>query len=213
MPSADFGAFRVIDNQDPRCVLLPYIYHYTPGRVKLVVGRNGERYKAWGTRSANWRSEMGGGGFEMIRWRLRVVAVIAACSAVPVALAAAPSPKPNASMPPTPVASASPKPSSAPSASPTSNLKPPSPSAPDSTVIGKIGSLERAGAGPLSSKRHAPRRTTAPSAFNAYLKDADPAVAARAAIAVGRLRNVAGVRELVDVLQSQTGADSVKAAG
>ena len=37
-------------------------------------------------------------------------------------------------------------------------------------------------------------------------------MAARAAIAIGRLRQVSGVRPLVDVLQSQTAADSVKAA-
>jgi len=147
---------------------------------------------------------------------LFALAVLAA-AAIPLGIAAAPAASPTPKHPTASQthASSSPSPASAATASPTPAidiLTPPTPSLPDSTALGKIGSLERAGAGPLPLKKHNPRRATAPSAFSQYLKDPDPVVAARAAIAVGRLRNTAGAGLLVDVLQSQSASDSVKAA-
>lgn len=154
----------------------------------------------------------------MTRPRSHIVAAAGAFLLLPLMLAAAPTPVATPAASPTAAMPAASKPSSTPPMStpaPTPEigiLAPPSPSLADSTVLGKIGSLERAGAGPLPVKHHNPRRSTPPSALTSYLKDSDPVVAERAAIAIGRLRNVAGVRPLVDVLESQTAADSVKAA-
>lgn len=136
----------------------------------------------------------------------------AACLTLVLAIGAAPTPSPSSAG-----AAASPSAASTaattPTATPVTNvLPPPSPSIPDTTTLGKIGALERAGAGPLSAKDHHPRRATLPSALAPYLKDSDPAIQARAAIAIGRLRYTAGVASLVDVLESQTAADDVKAA-
>ncbi len=154
------------------------------------------------------------------RSHIAVVIALAALAgfALPLSLAAAPTPTPSPkSVMPSPT-NATPLPTQAPAAatakpSPANDiLTPPAPSLPDSTVMGKIGSLVRVGAGPLPLKDHKPRRATSPSAFTKYLKDPDPEIAARAAIAMGRLRNVAGVRPLVDALQSPTASDSFKAA-
>lgn len=131
----------------------------------------------------------------MSRRSSSIAALAALAFVLPAALSAAPTPVP------------SPSPAQA-----TNVLPPPSPSIPDSTTIGKIGALERAGAGPLPAKDHHPRRETQPSALVPYLKNDDPAVQARAAIAIGRLRSTAGVGPLVDVLQSSTASDDVKAA-
>lgn len=132
------------------------------------------------------------------------------CLALFLVMGAAPTPSPSGSRTPLP----SPKATAAPpTATPVTNvLPPPSPSIPDTTTIGKIGVLERAGAGPLASKDHHPRRATLPSALAPYLKDSDPAIQARAAVAIGRLRYTAGVGSLVEVLQSQTASDDVKTA-
>lgn len=137
---------------------------------------------------------------------------------------AAPSPTPTAAMPTAAPSGAAASPSGAAASpsggsptptSPTGILSPPPPSLTADTPIGKIGTLERAGAGPLPAippSLHRPRRQTQPSAFAAYLSSSDPVIAARAAIAVGRLRNRAGVGALVDLLQNQSASDSVKAA-
>ena len=138
------------------------------------------------------------------------IGVATTCLALFLAIGAAPTPVPSGSKEPaaTPKATAA-----APTAAPVTNiLPPPSPSVPDTTTIGKIAALERAGAGPLPSKQHHPRRATLPSALAPYLKDADPTIQARAAIAIGRLRYTAGVAPLVDVLESQSASDDVKAA-
>jgi peptidyl-prolyl cis-trans isomerase B (cyclophilin B) len=149
----------------------------------------------------------------MTRPRLRVVVLAAICASLPFVLAAAPTPMPMVSPTASPAAATPvpPSPTSAPTPA-SAVLAPPTPSLPASDTFGKIGTLERAGAGPLPSKQHHPRRTTSPSAFTQYLKDQDPQVVERAAFAVGRLRNVDGVRPLVDILESQTASDSVKAA-
>lgn len=144
-----------------------------------------------------------------------ILVLATVCVALPLALAAAPTPAPSGShlaLPsPSPHASATTAP--APTPTPVTNiLPPPSPSIPATTTLGRIGALERAGAGPLKSNDHHPRRTTSPSALTSYLKDSDPEVQARAAIAIGRLRYSSGVGPLVDVLQSQTASDDVKAA-
>ncbi|HYK52862.1 MAG TPA: peptidylprolyl isomerase [Candidatus Eremiobacteraceae bacterium] len=147
--------------------------------------------------------------------RLPSIIVVALASvALPLAIAAAPTPAPSSSnlaLPsPTPNARATATPS--PTPTPVTNvLPPPSPSEPDTTTIGKIGSLERAGAGPLKATDHHPQRATSPSQLANYLKDSDPAIQARAAIAIGRLRYSSGVGPLVQVLQSQTASDDVKA--
>lgn len=138
---------------------------------------------------------------------LRVLIFIALCIAIAsTALSAAPtgsSPAPHAKQTSTP----------APSPTPTSAiLPPPSPSIPDTDPMGKIGELERAGAGPLPLSSHHPRRLTSPSAFAQYLSDPDPSVDARAAIALGRLRNTGGVGALVALLQNKSASDDVKAA-
>jgi peptidyl-prolyl cis-trans isomerase B (cyclophilin B) len=136
------------------------------------------------------------------------------------ALVAVPSPSgiPTASSIPSPIG-----PSSTPAATPPPSarfvtptppavLPPPSPSIPQTSVLGKIGELERAGAGPMPASAHHPRRNTPPSAIAVYLNDPDPLVDASAAIAIGRLRNPDGVSYLVAVLQSHTATDDVKAA-
>ncbi|MFI5389243.1 MAG: HEAT repeat domain-containing protein, partial [Candidatus Eremiobacterales bacterium] len=136
--------------------------------------------------------------------------VATACVALPLAIAAAPPPAPSGShlaLPsPSPNASATAAP--APTPTPVMNvLPPPSPTVPDTTTLGKIGDLERAGAGPLKASAHHPVRATSPSQLASYLKDSDPQVQARAAIAIGRLRYASGVGPLVEVLQSQTASD------
>lgn len=142
----------------------------------------------------------------MFRPWLRVAFILVAALSLPVGLGAKPSPTPAsspASRPPSPTPTA------------TGILSPAPPSLSESTVMGKIGALERAGAGPLrsspASSRH-PRRSTPPSAFAPYLRDTDPAISARAAIALGRLRNAAGVPALVDLLQGQAASEDVKVA-
>jgi peptidyl-prolyl cis-trans isomerase B (cyclophilin B) len=125
------------------------------------------------------------------------------------------SPQPTAT--PKAKTSPGPQPKASPSPSPSGNgvLTPPTPSIADSDVMGKIGELERAGAGPLPefpTSKHRPQRLTAPSDLAAYLTNADPSVDARAAIALGRLRNPAGVSALVAQLQSRAASDDVKAA-
>ncbi len=151
----------------------------------------------------------------MTRRFTSIFMVASACVALPLALAAAPTPAPSGShlaLPsPSPNASATAAP--APTPTPVTNvLPPPSPSVPDTTTLGKIGALERAGAGPLKASDHHPRRSTSPSALVSYLKDSDPEVQARASIAIGRLRYSSGVGPLVEVLQSQAASDDVKAA-
>jgi peptidyl-prolyl cis-trans isomerase B (cyclophilin B) len=137
--------------------------------------------------------------------------------------AAVPSPSgiPSAPSVPQPFGGiASPTPTPPPSArfvtpTPSAQLPPPTPSIPITTTIGHIGDLERAGAGPLPANppsAHHPHRNTQPSALAVYLSDSDPSVQARAAIAIGRLRNVAGDGYLIAVLQSSTASDDVKAA-
>lgn len=76
-------------------------------------------------------------------------------------------------------------------------LSPPTPSAPSSSAQAAIGSLER-------------DRKTDPSALSKYVDDPDPAVAARAVLAIGRLRNVAGNATLVAVLADSRRPDSVR---
>lgn len=144
-----------------------------------------------------------------------ILALALACVVLPCAIAAAPTPAPSGShlaLPsPSPNASATAAP--APTPTPVTNvLPPPSPSLPDTTTFGKIGALERAGAGPLKTSDHHPRRATSPSVLTPYLKDSDPAVQARAAIAIGRLRYSSGVGPLVEILESRTASDDVKAA-
>ncbi len=78
-------------------------------------------------------------------------------------------------------------------------LPPPTPSASISAPFGAIGSLER-------------DRKTPPAAFDKYLNDRDPAVQARAALALGRLGNPAANTTLVGVLASPRRADQVRAA-
>jgi len=151
----------------------------------------------------------------MTRRFCSIMVLSLACIALPLAIAAAPTPAPSASnlaLPsPSPNKTATAAP--APTHTPVANiLPPPSPSLPDTTTLGKIGALERAGAGPLKASDHHPRRATSPSALVPYLKGSDPALQTRAAIAIGRLRYSAGVGPLVEVLQSQTASDDVKAA-
>ena len=147
----------------------------------------------------------------MVASRLSIAVLASALVLGAAARASQPSPSPSATAAP----SAAPAARATASAPATAILPPPSPSLPDTTTFGKIGELERAGAGPLPAvpaSAHHPVRLTPPSAFDAYLSDADPAIAARAAIAVGRLRNPNGVPALVGVLQSRTASDDVKAA-
>jgi peptidyl-prolyl cis-trans isomerase B (cyclophilin B) len=115
---------------------------------------------------------------------------------------------------PTPNTSATPATARFESPSPTP-VAPPSPTVWGSADDAKIGDLERAGAGPIRIAPGVtphPRRTTPASAFARYLNSPDSAISARAAIAVGRLRNTSGVGELVSLLQSSTASDDAKAA-
>jgi peptidyl-prolyl cis-trans isomerase B (cyclophilin B) len=77
-------------------------------------------------------------------------------------------------------------------------LAPPTPSAPSSTPFGAIGLLER-------------DRKTPPSALDKYLGDRDPAVQARAVLALGRLGNPAADPTLIGVLTSSRRSDQVRA--
>ena len=74
----------------------------------------------------------------------------------------------------------------------------PTPSLSDSSPFGQIGKLER-------------NRKTLPSQLEPFLKSSDPAIAARAAIAIGRLRNPAGVPLLIPMLNADH-PDEVRAA-
>ncbi len=95
---------------------------------------------------------------------------------------------------------AAPHPTATPAATPTAapTVSPPTPSAPNDSPFGIIGNLER-------------NRKTLPSALKPYLESPDAAVQARAAIAIGRLHNRAGVPLLVQVLASSS-PDAVRAA-
>ncbi|HXW75880.1 MAG TPA: peptidylprolyl isomerase [Candidatus Eremiobacteraceae bacterium] len=150
-------------------------------------------------------------------WRsallLALAAVVMAVSMRTLA-GAVPTPQPNpVSSAPSESGSEMPTPAvrfSTPTPMPT--YSPPAPSIPDTTAFGKIGELERAGAGPLPASDHHPHRTTQPSALLSYLSDPDPTVVARAAIALGRLRNPAGAGALIALLQNKSSSDDVKAA-
>jgi peptidyl-prolyl cis-trans isomerase B (cyclophilin B) len=97
---------------------------------------------------------------------------------------------------------ASPSPSPSPSGSPhpvaTRGMAAPTPSLPDTSPFGQIGKLER-------------NRTTTPSQLEPFLKSSDPAVVARAALAIGRLRKPDGVAILTPLL-SPPYPDDVRAA-
>ena len=80
----------------------------------------------------------------------------------------------------------------------TRGLAQPTPSLPDTSLFGQIGKLER-------------DRKTAPSAFATFLQSSDPAIVARAATAIGRLRKREGVALLTPLLSGQQ-PDVVKAA-
>jgi peptidyl-prolyl cis-trans isomerase B (cyclophilin B) len=148
----------------------------------------------------------------MARPWLRAAFLVAAAMSLPAGLGARPTPTPL------PAPSRAPAPSPSPataSPTPTGILSPPPPSLSATTVTGRIGELERSGAGPLPASpasAHHPRRSTPPSSIAPFLKNADPAISARAAIALGRLRNVAGIPALVDLLQSGAASEEVKVA-
>ena len=130
-----------------------------------------------------------------------VVALVALLSAFVAMIGASPAPTPSGSPLASPMhASAQPSASGSPATHPipTRGLAQPTPSLPDSSVFGQIGKLER-------------NRTTAPSAFAQFLQSNDPAVVARAAIAIGRLHKREGVALLTPLLSGQQ-PDSVKAA-
>jgi len=86
----------------------------------------------------------------------------------------------------------------APKPVPTRPLAAPSPSLPDTSPFGQIGKLER-------------NRKTTPSQLAPFLQSTDPAVVARAAVAIGRLHERAGVALLVPLLGGKQ-PDTVKAA-
>jgi len=117
-------------------------------------------------------------------------------------MGASPAPAPSVSASITPATYAPVLPSAAVSPTarpiPTRGLAQPTPSLSDTTTFGQIGKLER-------------DRKTAPSAFETFLQSSDPAVVARAAVAVGRLRKREGIAILIPVLAGQQ-PDSVKAA-
>src|SRR5579863_2931246 len=98
------------------------------------------------------------------------VACLASCAL----LGAAPTPSPQSpTMRPTPV--------------PTPKLTPPPATAGANTPDGIIGPLER-------------NRKTNPSAFASYVASQDPALAARAVLALGRLRNPSAIPMVIAVL-------------
>ena len=76
---------------------------------------------------------------------------------------------------------------------------PPTPSAPSAAPLGIIGRLER-------------DRTTPPAKLQPYLDGPDAALSARAAIAIGRLRNPQGVKALISALQDGKRAETVRAS-
>lgn len=77
-------------------------------------------------------------------------------------------------------------------------LAAPTASAPQNSPEGAVGALER-------------NRKTDPSVLLKYVNDKDPAVQARAVLAIGRLENLAGNQMLLDVLADAKRADSVRA--
>jgi peptidyl-prolyl cis-trans isomerase B (cyclophilin B) len=77
-------------------------------------------------------------------------------------------------------------------------LAAPTASAPQTSPAGAVGALER-------------NRKTDPSALLKYINDKDPAVQARAALAIGRLQNPAGNQTLLDVLGDTKRTDEVRA--
>ena len=130
-----------------------------------------------------------------------VFALVALLTAFVALMGASPVPTPSASTAPTPTrASAQPSATGSPTTRPvpTRGMAQPTPSLPETSVFGQIGKLER-------------NRKTPPSAFAQYLQSSDPAVAARAAIAIGRLRKREGIALLTPLLSGQQ-PDSVKAA-
>jgi peptidyl-prolyl cis-trans isomerase B (cyclophilin B) len=114
----------------------------------------------------------------------RYIFVAGALMASALLMAASPSPTPSSSASPQPV--------------PTRGMAAPTPSLPDSSPYGQIGKLER-------------NRKTTPSQLEPVLKSSDPAIVARAALAIGRLRNVAGVPLLTPLL-SPAQPENVRAA-
>ncbi len=117
----------------------------------------------------------------------RSLAVGAAALVLLALTAATPTPAPS------PTGTGSPQPIA------TKGIGPPTPSLPDTSPFGQIGKLER-------------NRATAPTAFEPFLASSDPAVVARAAIAIGRLRKTQGVALLTPLLTSGTQPENVKAA-
>ncbi|MBV8282807.1 MAG: peptidylprolyl isomerase, partial [Candidatus Eremiobacteraeota bacterium] len=103
--------------------------------------------------------------------------LFAACAIFALAafIAASPQPSPSA------------HPSATPGVVPTRGMSAPTPSLPDTSPFGEIGKLER-------------DRKTTPYELAPFLKSSDPAVVARAAVAIGRLRNPTGVQLLTPLL-------------
>src|SRR5215470_12604775 len=128
---------------------------------------------------------------------IALVRTYVACACFALALAAlvgaTPAPTPSAGTP-APKASGSPTPAPL----PTRPLAAPSPSLPDTSPFGQIGKLER-------------NRTTKPSQLAPFLQSTDPAIVARAEVAIGRLHSRDGVALLVPLLSGQQ-PDNVKAA-
>jgi peptidyl-prolyl cis-trans isomerase B (cyclophilin B) len=112
---------------------------------------------------------------------------LCACAAIALAGLVAATPGPTGS-PATP----------APKPAPTRPLAAPSPSLPDSSPFGQIGKLER-------------NRKTTPSQLAPFLQSNDPAVVARAAVAIGRLHDREGVALLLPLLSGDH-PENVKAA-
>jgi peptidyl-prolyl cis-trans isomerase B (cyclophilin B) len=108
-------------------------------------------------------------------------------------------PKPAAShKPPTPRPSASLAP-----------LPPPTPSALDSTPFGAIGLLERSRT--LPKRPQVDWLTPTLSALNKYVNDRDPAIAARAVLALGRIGDATADPTLVHILTDSHRPESVRA--
>jgi peptidyl-prolyl cis-trans isomerase B (cyclophilin B) len=83
-------------------------------------------------------------------------------------------------------------------------VPPPTPSALSSTPFGAIEQLERV----LDERGH---RATLPSALDKFVNDRDPAIAARAVLALGRIGNAAADPTLVGVLSDGRRPISVRA--
>src|SRR5215467_955503 len=112
-----------------------------------------------------------------------VLALVALVSAFVAMIGASPAPTPSASSSaPARTPSAQPSAAGSPTTrpAPTRGMAQPTPSLPDSSTFGQIGKLER-------------NRKTPPSAFAQYLQSSDPAVVARAALAIGRLHKREGI--------------------